>query len=373
MDLPAFQFLCMEQDHSLEDHARDFLDLACLTHFLDHSCCVFYYTSLSEWCKARLPANGLKEDFSPFVEPRDQPAVPVHTPATEVELQLVSGHYYEELMDSLTAEDLIDCVGELPVTLKLPPSLPVPPPLLPASSSALSAHPQSMPSGRSDLPWHFQSMCEDPLSLPPASESWTPPRSFSPSAPPWLPPNLPVPPPLIPISSSALSARPQSMPSGRSDLPLHFQSSLRVLDSTSVLQPIGSALAPSSLVSTMARHLTSSTGLPRPVRLCLGQLSTICRLETPPLGFVLSLNPSDSVRLNLPSLQLHCGLPDSSLRLDRLSRQLCRGPSNPLCRPGSPSARLYLGIHLQWLCLHRLSSGYRLPILHHGSSHPRLP
>ncbi len=32
MDLPAVQFLCLEQkDRSLEDHKRDFLDLACLT------------------------------------------------------------------------------------------------------------------------------------------------------------------------------------------------------------------------------------------------------------------------------------------------------------------------------------------------------
>ncbi len=75
------QFLCLEQkDRSLEDHTRDFLDLACLTHFLDQSFCVFYVTSLSERCKARLPANGPKEeDFAALVEShfqtRDQPAV----------------------------------------------------------------------------------------------------------------------------------------------------------------------------------------------------------------------------------------------------------------------------------------------------------
>lgn len=37
MDLPAFCMLCLEQEnHALKDDTRDFLDLPCLTHFLDH-------------------------------------------------------------------------------------------------------------------------------------------------------------------------------------------------------------------------------------------------------------------------------------------------------------------------------------------------
>ncbi|KAF4115831.1 hypothetical protein G5714_003320 [Onychostoma macrolepis] len=48
MDLPAVQLLCLEQmDRSLEDHTRDFLDLACLTHFPDRSLCVFYISYIS--------------------------------------------------------------------------------------------------------------------------------------------------------------------------------------------------------------------------------------------------------------------------------------------------------------------------------------
>ncbi len=117
---------------------------------------------------------------------------PYHTPAAEGELQLASGSHCEELMD-IFQEDLIDWFGKvvpsspepplfpmspgsplvpssspvspkLPETLKLPPILPLPPPLMPASSSALSAlvpvspsaHPQSAPSGRSNLPRDLQ-------------------------------------------------------------------------------------------------------------------------------------------------------------------------------------------------------------------------
>ncbi len=65
MDIPAVQLLCLEQqDRSLEDHTRDFLDLACLKHFPDRSLGIFYITSLSERCKARLPANGPERRIS---------------------------------------------------------------------------------------------------------------------------------------------------------------------------------------------------------------------------------------------------------------------------------------------------------------------
>lgn len=56
MDLPAIQLLCLEQEvHSLKDHTRKFLDLACHINFLDGSLCVYYYFSLQERSKERLP------------------------------------------------------------------------------------------------------------------------------------------------------------------------------------------------------------------------------------------------------------------------------------------------------------------------------
>ncbi len=205
MDIPAVQLLCLEQqDRSLEDHTRDFLDLACLKHFPDRSLGIFYITSLSERCKARLPANGPEENFvewvlernglyfsicpteevisSPTHEPETsqpssrctellpeptadgepepaatepiiatepepqassdqvrEPATssvpegvlvvieglegsPAHTPATEGELQLVSGNHIEELMD-IFERDLIDWFGEVLPSAPVSPEL----------------------------------------------------------------------------------------------------------------------------------------------------------------------------------------------------------------------------------------------------------
>ncbi|XP_026086224.1 uncharacterized protein LOC113061357 isoform X6 [Carassius auratus] len=59
--LPAVQLLCLEHlGHSLEDHTRDFLDLACLTPFQDGTLCTLYYHGLSERYK---PANGPRADL----------------------------------------------------------------------------------------------------------------------------------------------------------------------------------------------------------------------------------------------------------------------------------------------------------------------
>ncbi|KTF97464.1 hypothetical protein cypCar_00023353 [Cyprinus carpio] len=47
---------------------QDEFDMLYLQDFPDHSLCAFYYASLSERCKARLPGNGPKEDFATFME-----------------------------------------------------------------------------------------------------------------------------------------------------------------------------------------------------------------------------------------------------------------------------------------------------------------
>lgn len=69
MDIPAIHLLLLEKgNHSFEDHTRDFLDLAGLTHYPDHPLCVFYNTSFNEWLKVYLPIERSWESFAQYVE-----------------------------------------------------------------------------------------------------------------------------------------------------------------------------------------------------------------------------------------------------------------------------------------------------------------
>ncbi len=283
---------------------------------------------------------------------------PVHIPATEGELQLVSGSYIEELLDIFNT-DLIDWFGEvLPCTPESPTS-----PLVPSSP-----------------------------------ESPAPPLVLPSSCPPVFPPNLPLPLPLkqdspsppSPLMHVSPSAHPQSAPAMRSDPPHRrdFQSPvlpsradpvstsiLRALDYTLVLRPIGSALAPSSHVSTVAHYPTSSTGLPRPSSSALVSCRPSAASGLHSSGFISTFHPSGSGRL-LPFssnfILRHTGLPDPCLRLSRQSIQLRLGPPDPQFCPGSPSARFHLGLHLQWLSLCQSAPWCCRSLLHHGSSHRRL-
>ncbi len=66
MDIPAVNLLCLEQkDRSLEDHKREFLDLALQTHYLDSCLCTFYYVGLNTSTKA---GEGPWGSFATFVE-----------------------------------------------------------------------------------------------------------------------------------------------------------------------------------------------------------------------------------------------------------------------------------------------------------------
>lgn len=69
MDIPAIHLLLLEKGkHFFKDHTRDFLDLACLTHYPDHPLCVFYNTSFNEWLKVHLPIEGSRGSFAQYVE-----------------------------------------------------------------------------------------------------------------------------------------------------------------------------------------------------------------------------------------------------------------------------------------------------------------
>ncbi len=282
MDLPAVQLLCLEQrDRSLEDHTRDFLNLACLTHFPDRSLCVFYISSLSERCKARLPANGPKEDFAAFMEwvlenngspltvcPSEEDiSSPTHVPETSQ----LSSRCTESLPEATATEPIIatelepqassDQVREQ-ATLSVPEGVLVvieglegSPAHSPATEGELQLvfgnhieelmdifemdlidwFGEVLPSApKSPVSPLVPSSPESPVSslVPSSPESPASPLVPPSSSPPVFPPSLPLPPPLEPVSSSAQaslvpvssSAHPQSASTGRSDpSPLDFQ------------------------------------------------------------------------------------------------------------------------------------------------------
>ncbi len=121
-------------------------------------------------------------------------------------------------------------------------------------------------------------------------------------------------------------------------------------------------MAPSSLISTVARQSTSSAGLPRPSgsTLVSHRPSTASGLHSS--GCALSLWLCQAP----PSLRLHHGLPDP--RFGRRSHLLRLGSLDPPHRPGSSALCLCLGLHHHLLDCHRSAPWSRQPFLHHGSS-----
>ncbi|KAI2652932.1 Triple functional domain protein [Labeo rohita] len=101
---------------------------------------------------------------------------------------MAEGELVKELGEWKAEEDLIDLASLRAQRLSNAHPLPPAPLPLPLSSVSPSAHPQSSICAVG-LPRVCQLLLalwlEDPLSLPPASESRTPPRPFDPAAPPW--------------------------------------------------------------------------------------------------------------------------------------------------------------------------------------------
>ncbi len=62
MNGPAILILLLEQgDHSLEDHTKDFVFLANLTHYPDSFLCSFYQAGLNAATRAQLSREGPRE------------------------------------------------------------------------------------------------------------------------------------------------------------------------------------------------------------------------------------------------------------------------------------------------------------------------
>ncbi len=313
---------------SREPH-RGLVFLANYTHYPGSWICSFYQAGLNaaaqlsgkgpqqclttfvEWvlvsCKPKFTVDLADDDTQPTIAVREwqswwSPQSPSLWRQTRCESQLQSSPRWRV---SWTAR------GKLPL-LALPaiPAASAPPPLAAVSPSA---HPQTTICAL-DSPRVCQSplasWLEDPLSPPPASESWTPPRPFDPVAPPWL---------------LAPSSPPWSVvdhPPPRDSTP---QATSRPSCSVRLFFPASSNLGPQLF---WLHH-----GLPDP-HLRLGRRRHLLLLGPPDP----QCHPGSS------ALRLHYGLHRHLLRRRRLAPWICL----PFCHHGSALHQLYRG-PLSWL------------------------
>ncbi len=201
--------------HTHTHTQNDLLFLANLTHYPDSCLCSFYQAGLNTATQAQLSREGPQESLAAFIEwvlvscnlplivdITDDDTSPTPDPELSPPSPYSKEHKPEPTLNgepeptatdesinyrSDSAEDCCGARAPVPPTL---PFLPLPailaasvtPPLAPASPST---HPQPIICVL-DSPRVCQSpsalWLEDPKSLPPASESWTPPHPFDPAA-----------------------------------------------------------------------------------------------------------------------------------------------------------------------------------------------
>ncbi|KAI2644970.1 Titin [Labeo rohita] len=203
MDHPAFRLLLLEHgNHSLEDHTKDLVFLAPLTHYPDSSLLSFYRIRLNTTTRAQLSGDA-DDDTSPtldpepsqtsprLMEPEPKPTTDGEPEPRATEVDLI---FSEDIEMELPAYPEQSVCLELSTCLNFPPTLPL---LSPSSTLAALALPPLFPDSPSahpqpticavGSPWVCQSPSasglEDPSSSLPASESWTPPRPSDPVAP----------------------------------------------------------------------------------------------------------------------------------------------------------------------------------------------
>ncbi len=69
IDDPAVLILLLEQgDHSLEDHTKDFVFLANLTHYPDNCLCSFYQAGLAAATRAQLSGDSSRDSLAAFID-----------------------------------------------------------------------------------------------------------------------------------------------------------------------------------------------------------------------------------------------------------------------------------------------------------------
>ncbi|KAL0164161.1 hypothetical protein M9458_039914, partial [Cirrhinus mrigala] len=250
---PDYLLLLLEQgDKSLEDHTRLFLLLANTTSYLDDTLCAFYDASLNIACRALLSEDGAREDFAAFKGWTLARHGSPFTVSAKGDLTLRTQHPAPSTPSSHMPEPTVDGEPEL------------------AAVDEPSPHGTTEQQITAELELHMTSvqMCE-----PPTREN---------------------------AEASGIAKRSSAhcnLAEGElvEDLGLLEAEE----DSASACQPSSSTMAPSSLISAVARQSAGSTGLPHPTASGCRQPSCATGLHS--FDCTSSLSPSGSVRLLDPS------------------------------------------------------------------------
>ncbi|KAI2644981.1 Titin [Labeo rohita] len=127
MDNPAVLLLLLEQgNRSLEDHTRDFVYLAPLTHYPDSCLCTFYRAGLNIATKAQLSGEHPRESIADYIEwvlfepgptTDDEPEPRVTEPRIATEPEPYSS---DQVREPATATATVECNVEQEMAMESP-------------------------------------------------------------------------------------------------------------------------------------------------------------------------------------------------------------------------------------------------------------
>ncbi|KAI2668447.1 Titin [Labeo rohita] len=416
MDNPTVLLLLLEQgNRSLEDHTRDFVYLAPLTHYPDSCLCTFYLRGLNTTTKAQLSGEGPRKSIVDYIEwvlvssrsllaaedetsptQDPEPSLPAsrhaefepeptaddepEPRATEPEIATVPEPYTsDQVREPATATTTGECNMEQVRAMESPAHCTTAGGELENNSGDLiDFSTEVLENNSGDLIDFFTelSTCYDqpacmefpptlPL-LPMSTSVWSPLSPDSPSAHPQ-PTTCAVGSPRVcqlPLVSwlEDPSSPPPASESRTPPRPSDPAAPPRLSAPSSPSSPVGPPAPPGSLVFPAPPWSVVVPPSPQD-----SAPPAAPRHSVPPAPKDSSLPPAQP-----PSSVAPAPPPDLRLCLGHQSLGLRLGPSDPRCRPGSSALRLRLGLLRQRLRLRRSAPWSRQPFLHHGSSLRRL-
>ncbi|KAI2647082.1 Obscurin [Labeo rohita] len=286
MDNPAVLLLLLEQgNRSLEDHTRDFVYLAPLTHYPDSCLCTFYRAGLNTTTKVQLSGEGPRESIADYIkwvlyEPEPTADEEPEPRVTEPEIATEPEPYTsDQVREPATATATVECNREQVRAMESPAHCTTAGGELENNSGDLiDFFSEVLEHNSGDLIDFFTEL----------STCYDQPACLE------FPPTLP----LLPMSTGLAAGLPVSIGVNAGGS-LISASSLRVQNSASALRPYGSTTALSALAPL------SPVGPPAPPGFLVS--------PAPPWSVVVPPSPQDSAPLAAPRHFVPPAPKDSSL------------------------------------------------------------